>query len=271
MKTALITGATGGFGRALAKKLSSEGYRLALVDFDETKLSNMAKDYPGSLTYILDQRDQKAVEAFCDSVIEDGDVFFDVAIPNAGYVAIGNVATMDRSGILDQLQINLVSTATLIQSLSRRMVREKRGHILSTVSLGGILSLRGSAGYSASKFGLRGLLWALRDEVLPHGVHVTGVYPSGMDTPMLRHEARNGGSALNFVSEPGTAEDVASAFIRALRKPRLEVYVPYSESVTTRLLAAFPWLVRPLYPMLEWLGERGRRKFLRKIGPAESA
>lgn len=264
-KTALITGATGGFGAALASRLAAKGYRLALVDVDEKRLAKMASQFPGCLTYVLDQRDQLSVRQFCDDVIENGDVFFDIAIPNAGYLAIGNVIEVDRACIEDQLQINLVSTSVLIQSFARRMVRQGHGHILTTVSLGGVVSLRGSACYSASKFGLRGLLWALRDELLPEGVHVTGVFPSGMDTPMLRHEALNGGSALNFVSQPGTADDVARAFMRAIDRPKLEVYVPYSESVTARLFAAFPWLVRPCYPLFEWIGERGRRKFLKRI------
>ena len=94
---------------------------------------------------------------------------------------------------------------------------------------------------------------------------VTGVYPAGVDTPMLRHEATHGGSALNFVGKPVEADEIARAYERALGRPRLEVYVPYSESLTSRLAGAFPWILGRLYPLLTWMGEKGRAKFLKRI------
>jgi len=266
-RTALLTGATGGLGQAIAARMAADGYRLILVDFDATRLADMAARYPGAETHVLDQRDPAAVTRFCEEAIEQG-TFADVAVVNAGMLVIGNVADISRQAMLDQLQVNLVSGALMIQSLARRMSRERKGHIIATVSMGGIVSLKGSATYSASKFGLRGLLWGLRDELSADGVHVTGIYPAGIDTPMLRHEARNGGSALNFVGDPVTVDDVVDAITGALRKPRLEVYVPYSEGVTGRIAGAWPGLLARLYPMLERMGEKGRAKFLRRIGEA---
>ena len=265
--TALITGATGGIGLEVAAQLAREGYRLILVDFDSARLETMAAGFAGAVTHVLDQRDMAAVTGFCDQVIEAGESI-DVAIINAGIVSIGHLADQSQQAMLDQLQVNLVSSAAMIQSLARRMVREGRGHILATVSMGGIVSIKGSAPYSASKFGLRGLLWGLRDELAPHGVHVTGIYPAGVDTPMLRHEATHGGSALNFVGTPVTAAQVATAIRRALKKPRLEVYVPYSESITGRIFSAWPWLLSHLYPRLEKMGEKGRAKFIHRISKA---
>ncbi len=85
---------------------------------------------------------------------------------------------------------------------------------------------------------------------------------------MLRHEAMHGGSALNFVGVPVLADDVAKAYEKALTKPKLEVYVPYSESVSGRLAGALPWLLGGLYPILEKMGEAGRKKFLKRIAQA---
>ncbi|MEL6118416.1 MAG: SDR family NAD(P)-dependent oxidoreductase [Pseudomonadota bacterium] len=263
-KTALITGATGGIGQEICKQLAQRGYRLLLVDFDGAKLSDMAAQYPRAETYTLDQRDLAAVEAFCDSRIASGETI-DVAVVNAGMIMIGDLADSDRSALTDQLTVNLVSSSILIQSLAKRMALDRRGHILSTVSMGGIVSLRGSSAYSASKFGLRGLLWALRDELRAKGVHVTGVYPAGVDTPMLRHEAQHGGSALNFVGKPVSVTDVARAFMRAIDKPRLEIYVPSSEGITGRIAGAWPGLLLRLYPLLERIGESGRKKFMKRI------
>jgi short-subunit dehydrogenase len=259
--TALITGATGGLGLEIATMLATQGYQMILVDFDGVRLEAMAANFDGAVTYVLDQRGTAAVSAFCDQFIEIGGPI-DVAIVNAGIVSIGHLTDISREAMLDQLQINLVSSAAIIQSLARRMVRQGNGHILATVSMGGIVSIKGSAAYSASKFGLRGLLWALRDELKLLGVDVTGIYPAGVDTPMLRHEALHGGSALNFVGQPVSPAQVAEAIRRALKAPKLEVYVPYSESISSRIFSIWPGLLSRLYPVLEYMGEKGRSRFI---------
>ena len=260
----LITGATGGLGRALATAFDAKGYRLTLVDMDQGRLQEMSATFAGSNYHVLDQLSQNEVAQFCDHVISAGN--FDVAIVNAGMISIGDLATIGRQAVINQLQVNLVSSALLIQALAQRMRDRQSGHILATVSMGGIISLKGSATYSASKFGLRGLLWGLRDELSSHGVKVTGIYPAGIDTPMLRHEALHGGSNLNFVSTPTTVEEVTKAIMGALTKPRLEVYVPKGESLSSRLLAFWPDLLARLYPLLESIGETGRQRYLRRIG-----
>jgi short-subunit dehydrogenase len=189
------------------------------VDLNSERLIEMARAYPGAQIHVLDQRDRAQVEAFCDAVIASG-AFIDVAVLNAGMLVIGNLADLTRDEMLDQIQVNLCATALLAQCCAKRMGEAGKGHIMATVSMGGIVALKGSATYSASKFGLRGLLFALKDELAGKGVHVTGIYPAGVDTPMLRHEALHGGSALNFVGKPVTAEDVACAYERALDRGR---------------------------------------------------
>ena len=76
---------------------------------------------------------------------------------------------------------------------------------------------------------------------------------------------------IDLVGTPVTPADVAKAVRRALKKPRLEIYVPYSESITGRILGAWPWLLSGLYPLLERMGEKGRVKFIRRIGPLPAA
>ena len=78
---------------------------------------------------------------------------------------------------------------------------------------------------------------------------------------MLRYEATHNGSPLNFVGKVFTAAEVADACMGALDSGRLETYVPYSDSLTSRLVAAFPWMIEKILPMFEKSGEKGRAKF----------
>ncbi len=144
--------------------------------------------------------------------------------------------------------------------------------MLSIVSMGGIIALRGSGAYSATKFGLRGFHTSLHQELAGSGVRVMGVFPSGVDTPMLRKEAAHAsGSPLNFVGAVLSPEQVADACMAALERGKLETYVPYIDSLTTRLLGAFPWLIRRVEPRFAAVGERGRRRYLARHGLVPAA
>ncbi|MBO6684673.1 MAG: short-chain dehydrogenase, partial [Parvibaculum sp.] len=74
------------------------------------------------------------------------------------------------------------------------------------------------------------------------------------------------GSVLNFVDKVMSPEDIAEATMKAVDTGKLEVYSPWSASVTARFFASFPWMIGPLLPLMEKLGEQGRRKFLAAKG-----
>ena len=71
---------------------------------------------------------------------------------------------------------------------------------------------------------------------------------------------------LNFVDKVMTPEDIAEATLKAIDTGLLEVYSPWSASLTSRFFGSFPWMIRPLLPVMEKLGEQGRRKFLAAKG-----
>ena len=134
------------------------------------------------------------------------------------------------------------------------MARAGKGHLISTVSMGGITPMKGTATYSATKFALRGFLSALYSELKASGVAVSGIYPSAVDTEMLKNEVRHDGSPLNFVSKVATVDDVADSVQHAMRTKKLEVYVSRANGFTSRLVGFFPSLLDRLYPMLERMG-----------------
>jgi short-subunit dehydrogenase len=262
-KTALVTGAAGDIGFEVASRLRQQGYDLILADVNQDGLERVAASLPGSRLVTVDLTDRKTMSAWT-AEIRSGDTHLDVAFINAGVIVPGDVLALSEEQIDLQLEVNLRSALILIKACAHNMSANGSGHIVSTVSIGGILALKGSATYAATKFGLRGFMNGLRDELDTAKVFVSGLYPAGVDTRMLRHEALSHGSPLNFVNTPQTVAAVADAFERALIKRQLEIYVPYMDGLFARLMALFPWLIRLLYPLLELLGERGRKRYLQR-------
>lgn len=263
-KTALITGAAGDIGSEVARRLNKQGYRLLLVDIDKQALETLAAECSDAETIELNLTNRDDLAKFIESINKDYR-HINVAFINAGVIKVGNILDVDAEKIDMQLELNLRSAIQLIRGCAQNMAQYGSGHIISTISMGGIISLKGSATYSASKFGLRGFMIGIRDELKPLGIDVSGILPSGVDTKMLRYEAQNGGSPLNFLATPQTVEQVGDAFMQALKSKRLEYYVPYSDSITGRLINTLPWSVRHIYPVLERMGERGRAKYLKYL------
>jgi short-subunit dehydrogenase len=264
--TALLTGGGGAIAFEIARRLDAAGYDLVLVDIDAERMGRTADSLArGARTLVADLSDPAQIRELAGRIETE---FADLAllVNNAGFIEPGDIDELE-GGLLDRhINVNLLAPMQLSRAAARVMRPRGRGDIVSIVSMGGILALPTSASYAASKFGLRGFQTSIRAELAADGVRVMGVFPSGVDTPMLRHEATHGGSALNFVSNVLTASDVADAVLKALRTGRLETYVPYGDSITTRVAAAFPWSIERLLPVLSKVGERGRAAFLAERG-----
>lgn len=263
---ALVTGAAGGIGRVLCEKLDRRGYHLILVDRERTSLDAICATLSRpAVTIACDLANREEVERLCETIATNH-ADLDVLINNAGVVRPGAVADIPFSDIILQLEVNLNAPMRLIHAIAPLMIARRRGALVTTVSLGGIIALKESAAYAASKFGLRGFLSSLHQELAPLGIKVSGIYPAAVDTPMLHYEATHGGSVLNFIDKVMSAEDVADALLGGMDTGKLEIYVPYSASLSSRFFAAFPWMIRPILPIMEKLGEAGRKKFVARKG-----
>ena len=266
-RLALVTGAAGGIGVAVAERLVRQGFTVVAVERDD-ELARTAADRigGGALPVACDLTDTGAVDALAARVEGEWADRLELVFLNAGVIVPGDVAGSAPARLRLQLDVMLGSVMVLSAAAVRAMTTRGRGHLLATVSMGGILALPGSAAYSAAKAGLRAFLAALHHEVRGTGVAVSGIYPSAVDTPMLLHEATHDGSLLNFFGKVSTVEDVADVFERAQRRRRLEHYLPYSDSLLCRLLQACPWLVAPILRPAEAIGRRGRDRYLARKG-----
>jgi short-subunit dehydrogenase len=262
-RTALITGAGSGIGAEVAQRLAQQGYHLIISGSNRHKLERLAEKLPVQPSIeVADLSQSQQVAELCDR-LRDYYPPLDIAFINAGIVEPGPFAERERASIDREIDINFRSALHLIQACIPGMKRQRSGHIIATSSIGGILALGDSSVYCATKFALRGFLSGLRQELSVDGIKVCGLYPGAIDTPMLRFEAENGGSPLNFLHPPASTADVAEAFMKALKTGRLETYVPYRDSITARILSLFPGAIVKLLPRFVKTGEAGRLQYIK--------
>lgn len=262
----MVTGAAGAIGGGVSLMLRSKGYRVIAVDIDDVAAARAVLAIGGeTIGVACDVRDRDQVLALADRIRGEWAGRLEVLVCNAGLIVPGPVGSFDPSVLSAQVDVMLSCPIQLMNAAVPGMRARGRGRLLATVSMGGIISLPGSATYSAAKSGLRAFLTALSAELAGTGVRVSGVYPSGVDTPMLRFEARHGGSLLNFVGKVHTVPDVVQTYEKALTGRRLEVYLPYSDSITTRVANFVPGASNRIIPLFERLARRGHARFLARI------
>ena len=211
-QTALITGASGGIGSAIARALAEEGVRLFLVGRNLEKLTVAGETFQADLT---DDAQLRATAAKVREVF--GGV--DLLIHSIGLFRAGPIATSPVEDLDAQYRVNLRVPYLLTQELLPSLI-EREGQVVFINSGAGSHPARGSWGsYSATKHALRALADSLRDEVNRKGVRVLSVFPGRTATPMQEEVHRFEGRPYDPARflQP---EDVAAAVVQALRLPR---------------------------------------------------
>ncbi len=264
-KTVMITGAAGGLGRALTKKFQACGDHLVLTD----RRGELSGLHASSAAELIDADlcDDDDLKRLC-ARLESGEPAIDLLINNAGIGVPGSVSTLDESLLTKHIDINLTAPMHLCQGAARGMLTRGKGQIFNIVSLAGLFPLKDSAAYTASKFGLRGFTAALALELAPHGIRVGGLYPSAIDTPMLREEMSHpDGSPLNFAgnADPLSAEETAQQVIDALASGDLETWLPKGEGRMASLVMAFPKSLQRVFRYMEKQGNKKKQAFLASL------
>ena len=188
-KTALVTGASRGIGKACAEVLSAAGYRLALAARSIDKLEEVAASIrqTGSEAYVVEidlaSRDS-IVNGFAKTAKEFGRI--DILVNNAGLAKDGLAVRMKPADWDIVLQTNLSGAFYCIQQVLPQMMRERWGRIVNISSVVGEMGNAGQANYTASKAGLIGLTKSLAQEVGSRKVTVNAVAPGFIETDMTQ-------------------------------------------------------------------------------------
>ena len=178
----LITGASSGFGRALAKAVIARGERVVAAARRREALAELASiDEARILALPLDVTDASARQAAMSAAL-DRFGRIDVLANIAGRGSLGAVEEFAPEQLRAQMEVNFFAAAELCREVLPSMRQQREGHILNLTSIGGLISIGGFGAYCASKFALEAWSEALADEVAPFGVKVTLVEPGSFRT-----------------------------------------------------------------------------------------
>lgn len=203
-RTAVITGAGNGIGRAIAQSLATRGCHLALADISEAGLAETAKLVANAGIRVsrhkIDVADRAATAALPQAILaEHGRV--DLLFNNAG-VALGGtfdqISEADFDWVFD---INFGAVVRLTRAFMPHLKASDDARIVNMSSLFGLISPPGQAAYSASKFAVRGFSNALRFELAEGNVGVTVVHPGGVATKIAESARRHAGTTNAEVAE----------------------------------------------------------------------
>lgn len=238
-RTFAITGAGSGIGRALSKRLASQGARLAISDVDEEGLEETLEQI-GSTSNVLvtrvDVADRDAVFGWRDEVL---DRFGEVhgIVNNAGVSLRSLVEEMEIDDFKWLMDINFWGVVHGTQAFLPSLKKVDRGHVVNISSVFGMIGVPTQSAYNASKFAVRGFTESLREEMLVEksNVVVSCVHPGGIKTNIVRNgrirEMANfedrGDLVENFDRELArtTAEDAAGTIVKGMQAGKARILI----------------------------------------------
>ena len=217
-KTALITGAARGIGKAIALKMASEGANIAFTDLNidenakatEQEISALGVKCKG---YASNAANFDETHTVVEEIMKDfGRI--DVLVNNAGITKDGLMMRMSETQWDAVINVNLKSAFNFIHAVTPIMMRQKSGSIINMSSVVGVSGNAGQANYSASKAGMIGLAKSIAKELGSRGIRANAIAPGFIITDMtgqLSEEVRNEWAKQIPLRRGGTPEDVANA------------------------------------------------------------
>jgi NAD(P)-dependent dehydrogenase (short-subunit alcohol dehydrogenase family) len=266
-KVVFITGAAGGVGTEVARRLHGKGAKLVLTDLDEMRLKELGAQLGDDrvLTVVADVRDLAALQAVVDQAIERfGGI--DSVVANAGLVSYGSVLHVDPQAFKRVIDVNVLGVFHTVRAALPSVI-DRRGYILIVSSLAAYGAAPGMASYSTSKAGIEHFANTLRVEVAHLGVDVGSAHMSLLDTPLFRDAKSDLATFREMLAVGGPGNTVTSvhkcgkAFVKGIEGRKRRINCP-------RWVGLVRWL-RPL--LATPVGERQMVKSSQDLLPRMDA
>ncbi len=238
----LLTGASGGIGLAIARRLAADGAALILTGRRVDVLAPLAAELAAEVIP-ADLADPAAVECLASAVGEVDVLIANAAIPATGRLETYSVAQIDRA-----LDVNLRAPIALAHALTPAMIARRHGHVVFISSIAGKTTSPGMTLYQTTKYGLRGFSLGLRADLRPNGVGVSAIFPG-----FIRDAGMYADTGVKLTPGVGTRtpQQVAAAVVRAIEHDKAEI------DVAPLLLRAGALLGGIVPELIERLGRLG--------------
>jgi short-subunit dehydrogenase len=224
--TAIVTGASRGIGRALARELASRGVRVGLLARNRDALEEAAETLSGEdhLVLAADVAKRREVERAIERFAKRAEGI-DILAANAGIAHYGRFADVEVERAEEMVKVNVLGTIYAVHAALPHLLERRRGHIVVTSSGAGLRAFPEAAVYGATKAADRGFAEALRHELAGTGVSVTTVYPGEVATDLHAHE-RDILPDWRSNDDELPPQEVATAILDAIEADRREVALP---------------------------------------------
>jgi len=223
-KVAIVTGASSGIGRAVAKQLASSGVKVALAARRAEMLVDLKAEIESSgevaITVPTDVVDVVQVKRLVDETENKlGDV--DILVNNAGVMYYTLMKNLHVDEWNRQVDVNVKGVLNGIGCVLEKMLKRKTGHIVNMSSNAARKGFEGLAVYSGTKFFIEGLCQGMRAELKGSGVRITNIQPGDVETELLQHTTDKEalGAPADGSVEVLKADDIARAVVFALQQP----------------------------------------------------
>ncbi|HVM38768.1 MAG TPA: 3-oxoacyl-[acyl-carrier-protein] reductase [Sphingomicrobium sp.] len=215
--TALVTGASGGLGSAIAKSLSAQGARLAVSGSNADKLESFRASLGGDHVALpANLSDGAAVDSLVPRAVEALGGKLDILVNNAGVTRDNLLMRMKDEEFAEVIRINLEAAFRLMRAAAKPMMKARFGRIISITSVVGVTGNPGQANYVASKAGLAGMTKAVAQELASRGITVNCVAPGFMASAMtdaLNEQQRAAILSKIPLGAMGSGEDIGAACV----------------------------------------------------------
>lgn len=256
-KVVLITGASSGFGKDAAHLFAEEGARVILAARRIDRLQMLANEIHkaggDAFAVPVDISQYAEINLMVRTVIEIyGHI--DILFNNAGFGRLNWLEALEPNRDIDtQIQVNLTGLIQVTRAVLPYMLERRSGHIINMSSIAGWLAAPSYSVYAATKYGVRGFTTALRREVAPFNIRVSGIYPGPARTEFGWAEAGKKGRRrprwFDILFIP--AENVSQRVLQLARHPRRAVIIPWWFALIAWGENHFPgiadWIIRTAY------------------------
>lgn len=268
MPVAVVTGAGGGIGRAIALDLAGRGYLVQVTDVDADAAAAVAAEIGADAAASgLDVRDEAACKAVARAAVTRAGSL-DLWVNNAGILATGVSWQQDEATRRAMLEVNALGTMNGTVAALEPMVAAGRGHVINVISLAGLVAAPGEVTYSAGKHAALaftlGTLFDLRRSGI-RGVELSAVCPDGAWTSMLEDKLDDPNAAGSFSGRLLTPGEIAVAVGKLAERPRPLLVMPRWRGPMLRVFDLFPRFALLLLPLVLRDARRRQRRYKKLI------